>query len=53
MLTAKEVADLFKITPDTVRKWARTGALPGVILEGVLRFDPKDVKKFIDKGRSR
>lgn len=53
MMTTQDVANLLRVKPDTVRRWAREGELPVVTLGGVLRFDPNDVKKFVDKGRSK
>lgn len=40
LLTTAEVAELLRVTPRTVREWAKTGKLPGaVFLTGrALRF---------------
>ena len=48
-LTPKEVADIFRVSVPTVRRWARTGRLPGVWVGQLLRIDEADVKKLLDK----
>jgi excisionase family DNA binding protein len=49
-LTATEVADLLRITPDQVRHWARTGKLAAANFgagRAMWRFRPGDVHAFI------
>ncbi|HEX4432835.1 MAG TPA: helix-turn-helix domain-containing protein [Frankiaceae bacterium] len=46
--TANVVARTLNVTPDTVRRWARTGKLPVVTLpSGQKRFRREDVEKLL------
>ena len=50
-LTAKTVAEMFEVKPNTVWKWVREGKLRSTRLtQGVTRFDPADIDEFIRKG---
>ena len=51
--TAKTVAEMFDIKPNTVWKWVREGKLRSTRLtQGVTRFDPADIDEFIKKGQA-
>lgn len=46
-LTVKEVAELLRIHPTTVRDWARSGRLPCIRLSRrALRFRASDITKY-------
>ena len=51
LLTPRELAKILKISPATAYKWAERGVLPSYKLEGVVRFDPKDVLDFLQNRR--
>jgi excisionase family DNA binding protein len=38
LLTVREVAELFRITPSTVCAWAKSGRIPAVRIGHTLRF---------------
>lgn len=46
LMTPSEVAEMFKVAPKTVTRWARTGRLPVAVvtLGGHRRFDRADVE---------
>ena len=41
LLTAAEIADLFRVSESTVYRWAREGDLPSVTVGSTIRF-PRD-----------
>lgn len=49
-LTVKEVADLTRIHPDTIRRWLREGVLPGRHIGREWRVSQADLTKFLDGG---
>lgn len=55
LLTPGQVAALLVLTAETVRRWARTGKLPGVVKmggrRGVLRFNEQEILRFIERRR--
>lgn len=53
MLTAAEVGALFGVAARTISKWARLGKFPALVtLGGHRRFDPDDVRDFLDVART-
>ena len=53
MLTAAEVGALFGVAARTISKWARLGKFPALVtLGGHRRFDPDDVRDFLDAART-
>jgi excisionase family DNA binding protein len=48
-----EVATLFDVTPETVRRWARSGSLPSVKKTGSSHwlFSKKEIDDMIEEGR--
>lgn len=48
MLTAPEVAALFRVTPATVYRWAKTGKLAAITVGGTVRFRNEDVQALLD-----
>ncbi len=55
LLTVVEVAQLLRITPDTVYRQAAAGALPGAVRVGrnTLRFKRRDLEAWIERGGLR
>lgn len=47
--SVETLADHWALKPATIRKWARTGRLPGVRVNGLWRFDERDLLRFLDK----
>jgi excisionase family DNA binding protein len=50
LLTLPETADLLRVSPKTVRRYALEGRLPRVQLveRGIWKFKARDVQTFID-----
>src|SRR6266480_1637869 len=48
-----EVATLFDVTPETIRRWARSGALPSVKKTGSSHwiFSKREIDDMIEEGR--
>jgi len=52
--TSEHIAEIFHVDPETVRRWARTGKLPGVHIEGAgWRFTEEDLQSFLETQRAR
>ena len=50
LLTPAEVAQLFRVSPKTVTRWARAGKLSAKrTLGGHRRFSEAEVRAFLDK----
>lgn len=49
-LTLREVAEVARMAPDTVRGWIKTGQLPArrVGPQGQYRVDPEALSRFLD-----
>ena len=45
LLTPKEVATLFGVTPKTLHVWHKTGFLPRIRIGGVVRYQCADVER--------
>lgn len=51
LLKASDVALLYNVHPETIRRWARTGKLPSVTLpSGQKRYRPEDVESLAQSG---
>jgi excisionase family DNA binding protein len=50
ILTVREVADLLKLHPKTVNKFAISGRLPGSRIGRQWRFRKSEVLKLLEKG---
>lgn len=48
LLTEEEVAQIFRVTVRTIRRWARTGWFDPVRIGGVTRYRRCDVELFTD-----
>ena len=50
LLTPGEVADMFRVNPKTVTRWARAGRLSAVrTLGGHRRFRASEVREFLEE----
>ena len=47
MLTTREVAKMFSVSDQTVRKWFKSGELPYLHMNGIIRVTREAVQKFI------
>ncbi|MBI4063500.1 MAG: helix-turn-helix domain-containing protein [Elusimicrobia bacterium] len=45
------MAEKLRLTPYTIREWARLGRLPSIRLTHRIRFDPKDLEKWLKERR--
>jgi excisionase family DNA binding protein len=52
-LTTKEAAEYLRVHVNTVRRWAREGAIPAVKLgnRGGFRFRREDLERFLEQRR--
>ena len=48
LLKVEAAAELLKVTPETVYRWARRGILPVVKLGRVLRINRSELERLID-----
>ena len=51
-MTEREVADIFGVTPRTVRRWAFAGELPAVRVGGITRYRAVDVDTILAPSKS-
>lgn len=50
LLTARQVADLIGVSPETVLRWTRKGDLPAIRLPGgALRYRGSDLEQWLDQ----
>lgn len=49
LLSKEDVADQFGVSPHTVRKMAYERRIPFVKIGGSLRFDQRDVDRYIEQ----
>lgn len=47
ILTCKELSEILKVSPKTLYQWAELRVIPCLKLNGALRFDLDDIKKWI------
>jgi excisionase family DNA binding protein len=49
LLTPGEVAEMFRVNPKTVTRWARAGKVPAVrTLGGHRRFRTSEIRRFLE-----
>jgi excisionase family DNA binding protein len=53
LMTKEEVAELLRVNPRTVERWAKDGELPAVKLKRTVRFHRRDVVDFLRRRTSR
>ena len=51
-MTAKMIADLLDCRPSSVYAWAKTGKIPAFKINGLLRFDEKEIKEWIESQKA-
>ncbi len=50
LLTPTEVAELFRVNPKTVTRWAKTGKITAIrTLGGHRRFNAKEILRFLEE----
>lgn len=47
LLTAAEVAETFRVSPQTVSRWADKGIIPVIRLGATLRFRREDIEALL------
>ena len=52
LLTPKETARLLRVSEMTVYNLARRGALPRVLIGRAVRYDPADLRAYLDRSKS-
>ncbi len=53
LLTPGEVAELFKVNPKTVTRWARAGKITAIrTLGGHRRFDADEIRSILDNAHT-
>lgn len=53
LLTPGEVAQLFRVDPKTVSRWAKSGKLPSIrTLGGHRRYDRAQIERLLKFGKS-
>lgn len=50
MMTVKETADFFGVSPRTVFRWIKSGKLQSVKIGGVVRIKKNEIKRVIGEG---
>jgi len=52
LLTSGEVAEIFRVNPRTVRRWAEAGTLSSIrTVGGHFRYDRLEVENLLEGGR--
>lgn len=49
LLTVEEMAERLRLRPYTIRKKVRAGDLPAIMLGRIIRFDPEQVERWLQK----
>ena len=52
LLTRKELAQIFKVTPQTIVRWEHAGMFPALHLGSRVRYRRQDVEAFITKAQA-
>jgi excisionase family DNA binding protein len=47
LITTREVAEMLRVTPETVRQWTHEGKLRPVDLPGRFRYRREDIEKLL------
>lgn len=53
LLTADEVAQIFRVAPATVYRWGQDGTLDEIRVASTIRFRRADVEALLTSGRDR
>lgn len=51
LITVNDAAERLSLTPDTIRKWLRSGQLKGVKVSRVWRVQESDIETIMKEGR--
>jgi len=51
LLTVNEAAERLALSPDTIRKWLRSGQIKGVKISRIWRVSEKDLIEIMKEGR--
>lgn len=51
LLTPKDVARLLNCKPSSLYAWAKEGKIPAIKLNGLLRFDPREIEEWINNNK--
>ena len=49
--TVKEIAEAYRLTPETIRNWVREGLFPSIRLGGKILIVPEDFEQFAERAR--
>jgi excisionase family DNA binding protein len=52
LLTVKQVSEWLNMKPSTLYLWASQGKIPSRKFHGLIRFDPEEIKQWVDASRS-
>ena len=47
LLTVKNICEMLAVKKSTVYVWANSGSMPSFRINGILRFDPEEVKQWL------
>lgn len=53
LLTVNEAAERLALSPDTIRKWLRSGQIEGVKVSRIWRVYEQDIEEIVKEGRSK
>lgn len=51
LLTVNEAAERLALSPDTIRKWLRSGQIKGVKISRIWRVYENDIEEIVKEGR--
>lgn len=51
LLTIPEAADYMSVSSRTVERWIRSGEIPRIKIGKVVRIDPRDLEKTIERSK--
>lgn len=49
LLTAKELSEILKVSPRTIREWTRKNMIPYMKLGGTIRFNERQIETWLVK----
>jgi excisionase family DNA binding protein len=53
LLSIKEVSEILNVKPSTLYQWAELGQIPCIKINGALRFDTEDIKRWVDSCKKK
>lgn len=53
LLTVKELSQQLQIKPSTLYAWAKQGKIPCCTPNGLIRFDPDEIARWLDASRKQ